>query len=233
MPYLNHNIPTITCLIRNEFLFNHDKGHGEFTKADVHSVASVQKRVPLFEAFLENGVNWTRRPIHAFCWKEDAPEQELDELVLWDSFTYHVGVTCFPMLKNKTCKFISRRRTEYTGKYLFTLDWGSSDDMSDTDFGLSEFPSQHKCGHFIAMENGNFAIQPNNRLRMHDPSFTVKEDIVINRKYNTTLWTAERNKRWVTPDTDIMNYDHTDLEAGESNSIRSKMYNDTDNETKI
>ena len=49
------------------------KGHGEFTPCDVHSVSSLQKRVPLFEAFLENGVNWTRRPIHAFCWKEDAP----------------------------------------------------------------------------------------------------------------------------------------------------------------
>jgi len=137
------------------------------------------------------------------------------------------------MLKNKTCKFISRRRVNYTGRYLFTLDWGSSDDMSDTDFGLSEFPSQHKCGHFIAMDNGNFAIQPNNRFLLHDPSFTVKEDLVIHRKYNTTLWTAERSNKWVTPDTDIMDYDHTNLEAGESNEERSDMYNRLDNETNI
>ena len=63
MAYLNHNLPTITCYIRNEFLFNHKKGHGEVTLCDVHSVASLEKHVPLFEAFLENGVNWTRRPI--------------------------------------------------------------------------------------------------------------------------------------------------------------------------
>jgi len=62
---------------------------------------------------------------------------------------------------------------------------------------------------------------------MHDPSFTVKKDIVIHRKYNETLWTAERNMRWVTPDTDIMDYDHTDL-TKESNVERSKMYNDLD-----
>jgi hypothetical protein len=177
---------------------------------------------------MEDGGIWWRMPIHAFCWKEDAPQQELDELVLWDSFTYHVGVTAFPILKNKTCKFTSRRRVQYSGRYLFTLDWGSSTDMSDTDFGLSEFPSQHKCGHFIQMDNGNFAIQPNNRLIMHDPSFTVKEDIVINRKYNTTLWTAERNGRWVTPDTDVFNYDHTDLDAGESNKERSEEYDKLD-----
>ncbi len=79
MPYLNHNIPTLTCFIRNEFLFNHTKGHGEHTLCDVHSVASIEKRIPLFEAFLENGVNWTRRPIHAFCWRKDAEELPLTE----------------------------------------------------------------------------------------------------------------------------------------------------------
>ena len=60
MSYLNANIPTITCYMRNEFLYNHEQGHGEFTKAHVHTVASIEKRVPLFEAFLENGVNWRR-----------------------------------------------------------------------------------------------------------------------------------------------------------------------------
>ena len=57
MSYLNHSIPTVCCLIRNEYLYNHTKGHGEFTPCDVHSVSSLQKRVPLFEAFLENGAS--------------------------------------------------------------------------------------------------------------------------------------------------------------------------------
>ena len=83
MAYLNANIPTITCFIRNEFLFNHEKGHNEFTPADVHSVASIEKRVPLFEAFLDNGVNWTRRPIHAFVWKKDAEVLPLSEHIYW------------------------------------------------------------------------------------------------------------------------------------------------------
>jgi hypothetical protein len=83
------------------------------------------------------------------------------------------------------------------------------------------------------MDNGNFAIQPNNRFLMEDPSFVVKEELVINRRYNNTLWTAERTGKWVTPDTDIMNYDHTNLEMGESNKERSKMYNDLDSEINI
>ena len=91
MAYLNHNIPVLTCFIRNEYLYNHESGHGDFTLADVHSVASVEKRVPLFEAFLENGVNWTRRPINAFCWKKEAPVYPLTYHMFWDSFSPYIA----------------------------------------------------------------------------------------------------------------------------------------------
>ena len=36
MAYLNHDIPTITCYLRNQFMFNHEKGFEEFTLWDVH-----------------------------------------------------------------------------------------------------------------------------------------------------------------------------------------------------
>jgi len=36
MAYLNHDIPTITCYLRNQFMFNHEKGFDEFTLCDVH-----------------------------------------------------------------------------------------------------------------------------------------------------------------------------------------------------
>jgi hypothetical protein len=231
MSFLNTPIPVVEAFVRGNFLRNNEDSHDKKFSCYIFGMCSIPSQAPLFHFVMEDGGLWWRMPIHAFCWKENAPEQELDELVLWDSFSYHVGVTSYPILKNKVVKFISRRREKYQGKYLFTLDWASSSDASETDFGLSEFPSQHKCGHFIAMDNGNFAIQPNNRLTVHDPSFTVKENLVINRKYNTTLWTAERNARWVTPDTDIMNYDHTDLKNGESNKKRSDTYNQLDNET--
>ena len=64
MAYLNHSLPDWSVYIRNEFLYNHKKGHGEVTKCDVHSVASMEKRVPLFEAFLENGVK--KEPFSGF-----------------------------------------------------------------------------------------------------------------------------------------------------------------------
>ena len=57
MAYLNHNLPPFTCLIRDEYMYDHQKGHGDFSVAEVHSVASMEHKVPLFEALMENGVN--------------------------------------------------------------------------------------------------------------------------------------------------------------------------------
>ena len=92
MAYLNHSLPDWSVYIRNEFLYNHKKGHGEVTKCDIHSVASMEKRVLLFEAFLENGVNWTRRPLQAFCWKPDAIIEPLEDIMYWACFSPYIDV---------------------------------------------------------------------------------------------------------------------------------------------
>ncbi len=145
MAYLNANVPTLTCYIRNEFLFNHEKGHGEFTAADVHSVASIQKRTPLFEAFLENGVNWTRRPINAFAWRKDAERLPLTEHVYWDCFSSYIDVQVRERLSGLRADLISITGVKRQGVYLFTLDW-SHENRNVLDTNFSETP-EHKCGH--------------------------------------------------------------------------------------
>jgi hypothetical protein len=170
MPYLNHNIPTLTCYIKNEFLFNHTKGHGEHTLCDVHSVASIEKRVPLFEAFLENGVNWTRRPINAFVWKKDAEQLPLSEYIYWDCFSSYVDVQVRARMSGLKAELISISNVKRQGIYLFTLDWAFENrSMLDTNF--SETP-EHKCGHVFKMDNGNYFIYPNNRIIWMDNAWT-------------------------------------------------------------
>ena len=170
MPYLNHNIPTLTCYIKNEFLFNHTKGHGEHTLCDVHSVASIEKRVPLFEAFLENGVNWTRRPINAFVWKKDAEQLPLSEYIYWDCFSSYIDVQVRARMSGLKADLISISGVKRQGIYLFTLDWAFENrSMLDTNF--SETP-EHKCGHVFKMDNGNYFIYPNNRIIWMDNAWT-------------------------------------------------------------
>lgn len=171
MAFLNANLPIINCFIRNEFLFNHEKGHGEFTPADVHSVASIQGRSPLFEAFLENGVNWTRRPIHAFAWDKKAEVLPLTEHIYWDCFSDYVDVKVRERLGGLRADLISVTGVKRQGLYLFTIDW-SHQDKNMVDTGFSETP-EHKCGHVFKMDNGNYFIYPNNRIIWMDRAWTL------------------------------------------------------------
>jgi hypothetical protein len=190
MSFLNSNIPTITCYIRNEFLFNQETGHGEFTLADVHSVASIEKRTPLFEAFLENGVNWTRRPIHAFVWKKDAEKLPLTEHVYWDCFSSYIDVHVRERLAGLRADLISLSNVKRQGTYLFTLDWSHADrNMIDTNF--SETP-EHKCGHVFKMDNGNYFIYPNNRIIWMDKAWTYNRiDKNPGYKIDMTIYSVE------------------------------------------
>lgn len=194
MAYLNHNIPVLTCFIRNEYLFNHEKGYGEYTLADVHSVASIEKRVPLFEAFLENGVNWTRRPINAFCWKKDAPTYPLTYHMFWDSFSPYIDIQVRQRLNGLRADLIDFTGGKHKGNYLFTLDWGWENKAGMTDINFSETP-EHKCGHLFKMDDGNYFIYPNNRIIWSDDAWT-KDRITSNPGYkiDMTVYSVENSR---------------------------------------
>jgi hypothetical protein len=52
---------------------------------------------------------------------------------------------------------------EYSGTYLFTVDWGHPD-ANILNVEHSEIPQEHKCAHILELSNGNYAAQPNNRI---------------------------------------------------------------------
>ena len=202
----NINIPPIECMVRGEYLRNMEDSFDKKFPCLVFGMSSIPSRTPLFHFLMEDGGIWWRMPISAFCWKNDAKAQELPELVLWDSFSYYSCATVFDVLKNKKMSYISRSGEKVFGDYMFTLDWASGH-ANTLDTGFSEAPGQHKCGHVIRLDNGNFAIQPNNRILVHDPSFTVKSgEMVIQRKLNSRIWTSELCPKWITEDTDNYHY---------------------------
>ena len=199
MSYLNHNIPVVTCLLRNEYLFNHTQGHGEFTPCDVHSVASLQKRTPLFEAFLENGVNWTRRPITAFCWRPDAPVRPLQDHVYWDCFSPYIDVQVRARLAGLRADLITWQGHKRPGHYMMTLDW-SWENAVMADLNFSETP-EHKCAHMFRMDEGNYYLYPNNRIVWHDNAW-VKNPITQNPGYliDMNIYSVENAVKFFTDD---------------------------------
>lgn len=198
MAYLNHDVPTFTCFIRNEFLYNHQSGHGEYTPCDVHSVASMEKRVPLFEAFLENGVNWTRRPLHAFCHKKDAPRYPLNIHMYWDCFSPYIDVNVRNRLANLKAELIDYQNNRHSGIYMFTLDWGWENKAGNLDTNFSESP-EHKCAHVFSMDDGNYFAYPNNRIIWHDDAW-VYNPITTNPGYqiDLTVYSVENSRKTFT-----------------------------------
>lgn len=196
MPYLNHNIPTITCFIRNEYLFNHERGFNEYTLCDIHTVASIERRTLLFETFLENGVNWTRRPLSAFCWKPCHPEP-LQNHMYWDCFSSYIDVQVRSRLSGLKAELIRWDNSRVEGTYLFTVDW-SFENKAMTDTGFSETP-EHKCAHVFKMIHGNYYAYPNNRIIWYDTAWT-KNRIKNNPGYkiDDRVYSVENRTRFET-----------------------------------
>ena len=67
-------------------------------------------RAILWHALMENGAIFYRLPISAFIQRgfkvEDVPKRRLDELELWNSFSYHPAVTSWAILSAASGKYI-------------------------------------------------------------------------------------------------------------------------------
>ena len=76
---------------------------------------------------MENGAVFYRLPISAFIQKgfrpENVPKRRLDELELWNSFSYYPAITCWDILTGVSGKYIGKDKKWHTGNYLFTVDF--------------------------------------------------------------------------------------------------------------
>jgi len=209
MAYLNVNIPVIYCQIRREYLYDLKAHHGEVEDCLLFGVASITGRPILFHALMENGAVFYRLPISAFIQRgfkpSEVPRTRLDQLELWNCFSYYPAITNYDILDGQSGKYIDKDKIWYTGSYLFTVDLDHLEsNIVDTDH--SEIPAEHKCAHILALDDGNYAAQPNNRLIWSIPSFTVKDEIPIDWKVQTSEWNVEDDSKWKTEDSDSYFY---------------------------
>ena len=208
MAYLNANIPPIYCKIRTEYLYDMDMDKKGEQDCVIFGMASISGRALLFHVMLPNGAVFYRLPISAFFQKRydrtEVPDMSVDELQLWNCFSYWPSVHCFDWLAGVEGKFLGKDKKFYHGQYLFTIDWAHPE-TNILNVEHSEIPQEHKCAHILALNNGNYAAQPNNRILWDAPNYTVG-DGVPDYKVQTTKWNVE-NKDWLTEDSDKMFYD--------------------------
>ena len=209
MAYLNANIPAIYSQIRREYLYDLSRHMGEAEDCVIFGMASISGNAILFHAIMENGAVFYRLPISAFIQRgfdvKKVPQMRLDELELWNCFSYYPAITTYDILSGQSGKYIGKDKRWHYGNYLFTVDWAHPEsNIVDTDH--SEIPHEHKCAHILALENGNYAAQPNNRLIWNVPSFTVKDEVPTDWKVQTNDWTVENSRKWKTEDSDRFFY---------------------------
>ena len=203
-------LPPVKVFVRAEYLYDHRARHGELVEGIWVSVKAIRGEAFRFETYLpEYGALYDKLPISAFVWHDVIEESEqlpLDVLQIWDALSYHVEVVDKPFLKGLRAEFFGKDKELHQGEYLFTLDTCNPDPRIP-DFTLSETVDEHKSFNVLKLDNGQIALQPNNRCRFFDPAFNPQEMLKPDFKVATRKYRVEQHAKWRLGDTTNFTYD--------------------------
>lgn len=187
----NADFPLTYCKVRDEFLYDLTRGHGDYTDGCIFGVTAIEGRALGFHVQLENGAQFARLPLHALCTKP-CPPVSLGEVMLWDCLSSDIEVWQSRYLKDLDCDVWLGKKGLVGGSYVATVDYKGE--------GYAEMPDQHKVQHIIRLDSGHLAAQPNNRIRWQEPSWIKPFDGKPEYRVQTTKWYAEREARILDPD---------------------------------
>ena len=192
------NLPAETVWVRKEYLRDHQDGHGEFVRGVWVSAKSIPGRAFYFETYLpEYGALYDKLPISAFLRTPKTPNVDMDlpNLQFWNCMDYGVGCINKGFISSMDIEVRTRDHGLMRGEYLFTLDnYHANIDVIDNN--VSEVPAEHKSHNCIALENGQFALYPNNRMRVYDLSITPETPLMPDFKVSTIEYQVENGTAW-------------------------------------
>jgi hypothetical protein len=209
MPYIESSLPPYKVWIKESALYDGDCSKTELLPAVLCSIRVIEGENFSFQVLLQNGVLRDKVNVseifHTPIPTIDYPH---DVLQLWDCFSYHFTLVHINYLCGSRVDVYLKNREIATGTYVFTVNWANSQIHTNVDLTLAEDPAEHKSAHFIMLDSGQFAIQPNNRLRFYEPSFVTKEfPEKPDYKVNTRIWKSESEKKWRTENSDSWAYE--------------------------
>ena len=192
------NLPDEKVYVRKEYLRDLQDGHGEFVEGVWVSAKSIPGRVFYFETYLpEYGAMFDKLPISAFVSEAKTPDPDLDlpNLQFWNCMDYGVTSLCKQFTASMEWEVRTRHFGTLKGSYICTLDnYHANPDVLD--YSTSEIPEEHKSFNLINLENGQFALYPNNRCRIYDISLTPEEPKIPDFKVSTEYYQVENGVPW-------------------------------------
>ena len=198
------NLPSEDVWVRKEYLRDHQDGHGEFVAGVWVSAKSIPGRAFYFETYLpEYGALFDKLPISAFLHKKETPEPDLplNNLQFWNCMDYGVVSVYKQFIGSMDFEVLSRDHGTLTGSYVCTMDNYHSD-INSIDYSTSETPAEHKSHNLLKLDNGQFCLYPNNRMRVYDNSLTPQEPLQPDFKVSTVEYQVENGNRTRLGDTD-------------------------------
>lgn len=207
-------LPPVKVLVRPEYLYDFDGKDRELVEGIWVSVKALRGEALRFETYLpQYGALYDKLPISAFMHNDmddegvEADILELDVLEIWDALSYHITTVEKPLLKGLRAEFFGKDRRTYAGEYMFTLDCCNPDPRIP-DFTFSESVDEHKSYNVLKLNNGQFALQPNNRCRFYDPALNPSEMKFPDFKVATRKYRVEQGAKWRLGDTSTVTYDN-------------------------
>jgi len=198
------NIPSTKVYVRKEYLHDGKEGHGEFVEGHWVSAKSLPGRAFYFETYLpEYGALYDKLPVSAFVSSPETPSPDLplQDLQFWNCMDYGVTAIHKQFIGSMDFEVFTRSHKVLKGTYLFTLDNYHSD-PDNIDYSTSEVPEEHKSFNCIELENGQYALYPNNRMRVYDNSLTPPDPKMPDFKVSTEYYQVENGYQYRLGDTD-------------------------------
>jgi len=195
MACLVANLPSQEVWVRKEYLTDHQSGWDEFVKGVWVSAKSIPGRAFYFETYLpEYAAMYDKLPISAFLSRPETPDPDLDlpNLQFWNCMDYGVVAVQKQFIGSMDYECYTRDFGPQKGTYVCTLD-NYHQDPDVIDYATSENPAEHKSHNLIELQNGQFALYPNNRIRIYDNSLTPKEPKTPDFKVSTRYYQVENS----------------------------------------
>ena len=193
MSQLVVNLPSQKVWVRKEYLRDLQDGYGEFVEGVWVSAKSIPGRAFYFETYLpEYAAMFDKLPISAFVSEPKTPEVDMDlpNLQFWNCMDYGVVSVDKKFIGSMDFECYTRDHGIQKGTYVCTID-NYHHDPDYVDWATSENPAEHKSHNLIELDNGQYALYPNNRLRIFDNSLTPVDPKMPDFKVSTQYYSVE------------------------------------------
>jgi hypothetical protein len=204
MPELICNLPAEKVWVRREYLRDLQDGHGEFVEGVWITAKSIAGRAFYFETYLpEYGAMFDKLPISAFLSKPVTPELDMNlpNLQFWNCMDYNVTAIYKQFIGSMDFEVLTRDFGIVKGTYVCTLDnYHNQPDVID--YSTSEIPEEHKSFNLLQLDNGQYCLYPNNRMRIYDNSLTPEKPKMPDFKVSTVEYQVENGNNTRLGDTD-------------------------------